>query len=336
MSADALTSSELEELLSRPCHGARAALARLAGPLVVLGAGGKLGPSLARMAARAGADVVAVSRFGGGAARAELEAAGVRTLAVDLVDARAVDGLPDAGALLFLAGTKFGTGADPATTWALNAGVPWNVARRYAGTPTVVFSSGNVYPLVPVDGPGASEDTPPAPLGEYAWSVLARERLFEHASRAHGTPVLLYRLNYAVELRYGVAVDVALRVRDGAPIDLTTGHVNLIWQGDANRAALRCVELCASPARALNVTGTERVSVRALAQRFGELLGRAPVFTGAEAPRALLSDARAARALCGPPAVDLEQLTRWIAAWLAADGALLGKPTRYEARDGAF
>lgn len=297
-----------------------------------------MGPTMARMACRArgGAGVLAVSRFSSADAREALEACGVRTLACDLLERRAVEALPDAGAVLFMAGTKFGTAADPATTWAQNAWMPGIVAERYAGVPTVAFSSGNVYPLVPVDGPGADESTPPAPVGEYGRSVLARERAFEHFSRSAGTPVVLLRLNYATELRYGVLVDVALAVRDGRPIDLAMGHVDVIWQGDANRFALRALSLCASPPRILNVTGNERVSIRELAGRFGDLLGREPILEGRERDTALLSDASAARAAFGEVEVPLERMVEWTARWVGAGGPTAGVPTRYEVRDGTF
>jgi len=285
---------ELEDLLSRPSAEVERVLSAIDGELVIVGAGGKLGPTLARMAQRArGSGVTAVSRFGDSRIREQLEACGVRTLALDLSQPGAVDALPEAAAVMFLAGTKFGTSAAPAETWAVNAWLSARVASRYAGVPTVVFSSGNVYPLVSVDGPGANEATPPAPVGEYAWSVLARERVFEHHSTICGTPLVLLRINYAVELRYGVLVDLALAVHDGRPVDLSTGYVNLMWQGDTNRGALRALELCSSPPRVLNLTGTSRLSVRDLATRLGTRLGREPVFTGEEQSTALLADAPA-------------------------------------------
>ncbi|MCP3917811.1 MAG: NAD(P)-dependent oxidoreductase [bacterium] len=330
---------ELEELLSRPSLAAAAALARIGGDVVVLGAGGKMGPSLARMVRRAlGAEhrVIAVSRYSRPAARAELEAAGVETLARDLLDADAIRALPDAGAVFFLAGVKFGTGADAARTWTVNAYLPGLVAERYRGVPTVAFSSGNVYPFVPADSAGATEDTAPAPVGEYAASVLARERVFEHFARAHATPTTLVRLNYAAELRCGVPHDIARLVHAGRPIDLTTGYANVIWQGDANALALAGLEWTATPPRVMNVTGAERVSIRALAEAFGERFGRAPEFVGTESATALLNDARPALAAFGPPAVTLERLVDWVAQWVDSGGATYGLPTHYEVRDGAF
>ncbi|MED6335745.1 MAG: NAD(P)-dependent oxidoreductase [Planctomycetota bacterium] len=333
---------DLEECLSRPSPGAIEDLAALEGDLLVLGAGGKMGPSLARMARRAldasgrSGEVVAVSRFGDGASRACLESAGVRTLAVDLLDPTALAELPEAAAVLFLVGTKFGTTDDTAHTWAVNASLPQLVAERFAGVPTVVFSSGNVYPFTPVESRGAREDTPPAPVGEYAQSVLARERAFEERSVSDGTPALLFRLNYAAELRYGVLVDVARRVLEGEPVDLAMGWLNVIWQGDACAAALRCIRLCASPPMILNITGPELVAVRELAQAFGERFGRGPIFRGREGDTALLSDATRAVERFGPPRISTERLIDWTAAWLRAGGESWDKPTGFERRDGAF
>ena len=281
-------------------------------------------------------EVIAVSRFRSSESRPTIENAGVRTLPCDLLDAAAVAALPEAAAVIFMAGTKFGTGGDESTTWAINAWLPGLVAERYAGVPTVVFSSGNVYPLVPIDSGGATEETVPAPLGEYAWSVLARERIFEHFSRRDGTPVTIYRLNYAAELRYGVPLDIARQVREGQPIDLAMGHFNAIWQGDANAMALACLGLTESPPRILNVTGPELVSVRELAIRFGERFGVEPIFTGAEAETALLSDASRALELFGPPSVSLDELVDWIGEWLEQGGPVLDKPTHYQTPDGVY
>ena len=340
-----MTPEELDEALARPTAGAVAALGRTDGDVLVAGAGGKMGPSLARMAQRAlresgsAGQVFAVSRFSTPAGRETaraLESSGVRVIACDLLERDAVAALPDVAAVLFLAGTKFGTSADESTTWALNACVPTLVADRYRGVPSVVFSSGNVYPFTAVGDGGATEATPPSPIREYAWSVLARERIFEHFSRTARTPVTIYRLNYATELRYGVPVDIATKVARGEPIDLTMGWFNTIWQGDANAYALCCLDHVASPPRVLNATGPEIVSVRQLALRFGELLETEPVLVGAEAETALLSDAGRALELFGPPTVDLDQLTSWIADWVRRGGPSLDKPTHYDVRDGSF
>ena len=337
-----MTPEELEESLSRPSPAAIEALAKLDGDLLVLGAGGKMGPSLAEMARRALNEsgsthgVVAVARFTRPGVRDGLAAVEVRTVACDLLDREAVGRLPDAGAVIFMAGTKFGTEGKESMTWALNVWLPGLVAERYPGVRTVVFSSGNVYPLVSVAGAGASEDTPPAPIGEYAQSVLGRERIFEHFAGTTGAQVAICRLNYAAELRYGVPLDIARKVFEGVPIDLSMGHFNTIWQGDANAIALGCLELAANPPRILNVTGTETISVRALAARFGELFHKRPSFAGREEPTALLSDASAALELFGPPRVSLDQLTQWIADWVKDGGESFAAPTQYEVRDGTF
>ncbi len=336
------TELELEEALSRPVPGVSAALAGLPGDLVVLGVGGKMGPTLARMARRAldeagsRRQVIGVARFSNPRARESLESCGVRTLPCDLLLRDEVRRLPDAGALIFMAGMKFGTTGAEAATWASNAYLPGLVAERYGKVPTVVFSTGNVYPFVPPSSGGAREETPAAPLGEYAQSALGRERMFEYFSRRDGTPVTIYRLNYAVELRYGILLEVAWKVWAGTPVDVRTGHVNVIWQGDANAMALRSLSLAASPPAILNATGLETVSVRELAGRFGELLGRKPLIEGTEEPTALLSNAAKAHGLFGPATVSLAQAVEWTAHWVRAGGAVFGKPTHFEARDGKF
>ncbi|HMV30611.1 MAG TPA: NAD-dependent epimerase/dehydratase family protein [Gemmatimonadales bacterium] len=332
----------LEERLSRPTDGVVEVLRQVPGDLLVLGAGGKMGPSLARMARRAldalgrPDRVIAVSRFGTPGSREALEAAGVVTRTADLLDQRAVASLPDAPNLVFMAGQKFGTRVAPHVTWAMNALVPALVAQRFPTARTVVFSTGNVYPLTPVADGGPVETDPVGPVGEYAMSCLARERLFEHAAASRGTPVAILRLNYAIDLRYGVLLDTARRVHAGEPVPLRMGHVNVIWQGDANARALQSLALAASPAAVLNLTGPEVVSIRWLAERFAERFGRPAVFEGAEAPDALLSNAGRAAARFGPPAVGLETMIAWTAAWVAQGGRQLGKPTRFEVRDGQF
>jgi nucleoside-diphosphate-sugar epimerase len=332
----------LNELLSRPTDALVATLRQHPGDILVLGAGGKMGPSLARMARRAldaaasPARVIAVARFGDPVVRAGLEAAGVDTIRADLADPTQVAALPDAPNLIFMAGQKFGTTGSPATTWGLNVVVPVRVADRYPAARIVVFSTGNVYPLVPVSSGGARETDPVGPVGEYAMSCLGRERVFQHAAESQGPKVLLFRLNYAIDLRYGVLVDTALKVRSGQPIDLRMGHANVIWQGDANDRALRSLAHTASPATVLNVTGPETVSVRALAREFGRRFKREPVFTASEAPDALLSNASRATELFGPPTVSLDTMIDWTADWLLRGGGLLGKPTHFEEREGRF
>lgn len=331
-----MTELELEDQLSQPYDEDREAARSLAGPLLILGCGGKMGPSLAHRAARAGAEVIAVSRFSDPAARRQLEDWGVRTLAVDLLERRAVDGLPDSPNVIYMAARKFGTESNNAETWATNAYLPGLVAQRYADSRIVAFSTGNVYPFSPVNSGGCAENVRPEPVGEYGQSALARERVFEYFSRANGTPVVLLRLNYAVELRYGVLVEIARKVQAGEAVDLTMGFVNVIWQGDANSVCLRSFALCGSPAVALNLTGPETLSVRALASAFAARLGREARFTGIEAPTALLSNAGWCAREFGAPRIAVEKVMDWIAEWTVAGGRTLNKPTHFEVRDGKF
>lgn len=335
----------LEERLSRPRAQTIEVLRASPGDVVVLGAGGKMGPTLARMARRAAtaADgnpdarrVIAVSRFAEQGASESLQAVGVHTIAADLLDPAAVAALPDATNVIFMAGQKFGTASAPPVTWAMNTLVPAHCAARYATARVVAFSTGNVYPLVRVDGPGSREADAPAPRGEYAASCLGRERLFEHASVHNGTRVAIVRLNYAVDLRYGVLVDIATRVRDGEPIDLSMGFVNTIWQGDANAIALECLERAASPPYVVNITGPDRLSVRAVAHKFGARFGREPAFVNEEAADALLSDTLRMAVHFAPPAVSADTLIGWVTDWVASGRPLLGKPTKFERRDGSF
>ncbi|MDX1547526.1 MAG: NAD-dependent epimerase/dehydratase family protein, partial [Rhodothermales bacterium] len=334
--------AEREAVLTHPSAALVEALRTLHGPLVVLGAGGKMGPTLCVRARRA-ADaagrrdlrVVAVSRYTDAGARAWLEARGVQTVACDLLDGD-LAALPDAANVVYLVGLKFGTRHDPAQTWAVNTLVPARVARRYAGARIAALSTGNVYPLVPVASGGATEETPLTPLGEYANACVARERIFAFEAARTETPVVLLRLNYAVDLRYGVLVDLGRRILAGTRIDLTMGYLNCIWQGDANDTVLRSLALAEIPPRPLNLTGPAVLSVRTLAERLAALLGRTVRFTGTEAPTALLSDPARACALLGPPPTGVETMLRWTARWLLDGGATLSKPTRFEVRDGRY
>ena len=333
---------ELEERLATPSSALVSDLARLDGDILVLGAGGKMGPSLVALACNAieaagtRQRVIAVSRFGDQAVREGLAASGAETIALDLLEPGALDQLPDAANVVYMAAVKFGTSGQEHLTWAQNAFLPGLVGRRYAGSRIMSFSTGNVYPLVAVASGGCKETDPVGPIGEYAQSVLGRERMFEYAAHRHGTRSLLLRLNYAVELRYGTLVDIALAIRDQAPIDLTMGHMNVIWQGDANEAALRSLALVGAPPAVLNVTGPETVSVRRVAALLGERLGREPILIGAEEPTALLSNAGKAHALFGYPRVTLEQMVDWVAHWVADGGATHGRPTRFGVRSGRF
>jgi dTDP-4-dehydrorhamnose reductase len=333
----------LDAALSEPREETVAALARCPGDIVVLGAGGKMGPTLARMALAAArrADgahprrAIAVSRFSSGHVERALRDAGVETIRCDLLDHGAVAALPHAPNVVFMAGQKFGTSDAPSRTWMMNVVVPAICAERYATSRIVAFSTGNVYPLTPVARGGSRETDPPAPVGEYAWSCLGRERVFEHAARA-GTPVALMRLNYAIDLRYGVLTDLAVRVRRGDPVSRSMGTVNVIWQGDASRAALELLPHAASPPFILNVTGPEMLSVRWLAAQLGQRLGRAPHFVDAESPDALLSNTERMVQTLAAPATRIETMLDWVAEWVAAERPLLGKPTHFDVRDGAF
>ena len=333
---------QLEELLAEPSEADVEAAARLGGDVLILGAGGKMGPSLARRLHRALArtgsrhHVWAASRFSSAAARAALDADGIRTVACDLLDAAQIAALPRCPNVLFLAGRKFGTTDRTDLTWVTNTIVPARVAERFSRSRMVVFSTGNVYPLVDARTDGSREEDAPAPAGEYAQSCLGRERVVEFVSREEGMAALLFRLNYAVDLRYGTLVDIARRVHAGQPVDLTVGYLNAIWQGDANSYALRSLELCEVPPAILNVTGPERISVREIAGWFGERFRRPAQFANTEGPLALLSDATRCRRLLGDPQVPLSRLREWVAHWVEIGGASLNKPTHFEVTDGRY
>jgi len=332
--------AELEERLSRPSLADVAFARTLPDDVVVLGAGGKMGPSLARRVRRAcdaasnPRRVLAVARFSEPGLAESLRRDGVEAIACDLADPTQVARLPRVANVLFLAGRKFGSSERPDLTWIQNVVVPEVVAAHFRESRFVVFSSGNVYPLVAPDNSGATEATPVAPVGEYAQTCVGRERVFEHAAAERGTRALLFRLFYAVDLRYGTLVDVARQVHAGAPVDLRAAHVNAIWQGDANSYAFRGLSLCESPPLPLVVTGPS-VPVRSAAEGFARRFGRSVRFTGEPGP-ALLGDPARCVSLLGPPEVDLDRLLDWVAAWVERGGRSLGKPTHFEATDGRF
>jgi nucleoside-diphosphate-sugar epimerase len=334
--------AELEGLLSRPSEADQAALRDIDGDLLILGAGGKMGPSLAQRARRAAdqagvsKNIVAVSRFSDQAAEKLLRESGVETIRADLLDFDRLGALPDAPNVIFMAGRKFGSAGAPSLTWATNAALPARVAERYRNSKIVAFSSGNVYPFVPIASGGATEETAPGPVGEYAQSVLARERLFEFFSERYGTRVCLLRLNYAIDLRYGVLLDIGSNVFAGRPVNLSMSHVNAIWQGDANSVCLRSFSLCQSPPAVLNLTGPEVLAVHDIALRFGELLGRPPVFEGQAADTALLNNAGRCHRLFGYPSVTADELIEWTAHWIQTSGPTWNKPTHFDAREGRF
>ena len=333
---------QLDELLSTPRRETVAALDACPGDIIVLGAGGKMGPSLSAMIRRAadalgdGRSVMAVSRFSSANVAERLEQQGIRVVRAELGDRAAIARLPDAPNVIYMAGQKFGTRDLPSLTWAVNTLIPAMIAERYAASRIVAFSTGNVYPLTPATGDGSREGDPLTPIGEYANSCVGRERVLEHVSRTRGTPIAIIRLNYAVDLRYGVLVDIAHRVAAGQPLRVDMGWVNVIWQGDANAQAIRALTVAASPPVAINVTGPDRLSVREAARHLGELLGVTPVFEGAEAPDALLSDTTFAQSLFGRPTVSTDVLIQWVGSWVARGGTRLGKPTKFEVRDGRF
>jgi dTDP-4-dehydrorhamnose reductase len=335
--------AELDEVLVTPNAADIETLAQLPGDVLIVGAGGKMGPTLANRVRRA-ADaaghgrrrVIAASRFSDQAIRVALERDRVETVACDLTDRTQIAALPSCEHVLYLAGRKFGTTDRSDLTWFTNTVVPAMVAERFSASRLLVFSTGNVYPLVPPTSTGSIETDLPQPVGEYAQSCLGRERVVEFASHERGTRVLLFRLNYAVDLRYGTLMDIAWRVRAGEPVDLTVGWLNAIWQGDANSYAIRSLALCASPAAVLNVTGPERISVREVAARFGRELGTPAQFRGTEGPLALLSNASRCLNLLGPPEVSLERLLEWVVHWVRIGGASLNKPTHFEVADGRY
>lgn len=334
------TEAELDELLTRPTPLDVEAAAP--GDVAVLGCGGKMGPGLVRLIRRAldaagrRDRVIAVSRFTQPGLARRLAGPGVEVFPCDLLDPDAVRRLPEAPHVILMAGQKFGTSDDPAVTWATNVLVSATVARRFRASRLVAFSTGNVYPLTPVGGGGSVETDPVGPVGEYAQSALARERVLSYCAARHGTPMAFLRLNYAVEPRYGVLRDVAERVREGRPVPLAMGYVNVIWQRDANSVAWRALVHAATPPLVLNVTGPELVSVRHLAEAFGRRFGVTPAFAGTESDTALLSDASRCAALFGTGAVPLDEAIDLVADWMVAGGASLAMPTHFEEREGRF
>ena len=342
MPTPSLNDHEIEQLLSEPTAGAIDAVKQLEGDYMVLGVGGKMGTTTAVMLRRAldaagkKAKVYGVSRFSRPEAKAELEACGILPLSCDLADAAQVAKLPEVANVEYLAGQKFGTDSAPDETWIQNAVVPSIVAPKFRASRIVVFSTGCVYPFTPVDGRGATETTPVAFLGEYASTCVGRERVFTHYSRKYGTKQLMYRLNYSVELRYGVLVDIGQRVLAGEPVDITMNVFNFIWLGDACARAIQCLQHVANPPKLLNVTGAEKVTLKDAAERFGKIFGKAPLLTGTPAKEAWHSDASESLRLFGPTTVSLDQLIGMIADHLRVGGKLLGKPTHFETRDGKF
>jgi len=317
-------------------------IATLDGDIMILGVGGKMGPALAKLARRAlnlvGSErkVIGASRFSEPGLVEELNQLGIETHVVDLLNEDQLDSLPAAKNVLYLAGTKFGTTGKESFTWAMNAYLPGRVAEKYRDSHIVVFSTGNVYPLTPVDAGGATEKLSPEPLGEYAQSCLGRERVFQYFSTKNNTPVFIYRLNYANDVSYGVLLEIAKAVKERKPIDLRMGYVNVIWQGDANEIAIRALNHCSVPAKMVNVTGPETVSIKWLGGQFGNIFGQEPVFINTEESTALLSNAGVSNDLFGYPKVLLNQMIQLIAEWVNQGGKTINKPTHFQERQGKF
>lgn len=336
------TEELLDQKLTAPSLRLIEDMAKIQGDIMILGAGGKMGPTLALLAKKAvmaagtPKRIIAVSRFSDPFAVKLMNENQIETIAADLLESGILNTLPDAENIIYMAGRKFGTSGREAQTWAMNALLPALVAERFKRSKIVVFSSGNIYPMVSISSGGARETVSPEPVGEYAMSCLARERMFEYGSQAYKTPVFLYRLNYAVDLRYGVLYDIASRLLEGTPINLSTPCFNCIWQGDANEMALRALLHTASPAVKMNITGSETVSVRYAAEKLGKLLSKAPVFEGEEAQIAYLSNSSLAMQVFGNPEVSIDTLIQWQAEWILDGGRSLGKPTHFEERTGKF
>ena len=336
------SSDELDDLLSTPTPAVIEAFRALEGDFAILGVGGKMGPTLARMAVRALAAagkksrVFGVARFSNADLPERLKQHGIEPITCDLLDREQLANLPDAANIVVMTALKFGSSGRAADTWAVNCWLPTNVCQRYAGSRIAGFSTGNVYPLTPITHGGSKETDPLSPVGEYAASCVGRERLYEYFSRTSGTRLSIVRLNYACELRYGVLVDLARQILAGEPIDLSMGAVNVIWQGDANAMTLASLAQAASPPFILNIAGPETLSVRRTCETLGQLLGRDPIFTGSEGPDALLSNGQLGHQLFGYPTIPIKLLLTWIADWLHRGGELLNKPTKFQTRDGKF
>lgn len=332
----------LDEVMTLPSQALVEMMKRLEGDIMILGIGGKMGITLGGLAVRAinnagvKKTVYGVSRFSDESGRKVLESFGVKTISCDLLDATSVNQLPKVKNIIFMAGKKFGTQGEEDVTWAMNTVVPANVCNHFQKSRVVAFSTGCVYPLMTPESGGATEDTPVAPIGDYAQSALGRERVFEYFSKVHQMPVCLYRLNYAIDLRYGVLRDIGEKVMNGKSVDLTSTHVNVIWQGDANAQALLCLEHCAIPANKLNVTGPETLPVKWVAEEFGRIFGNMPIFSGTPSSVMYLNNSSRATELFGYPNVTPKTMVRWIAHWLKAGGRSLNKPTHFEVTSGRY
>lgn len=337
------STEELDDRLSRPTGADASAIASLDGDLLVLGAGGKMGPSLCELARRASDKagirkrIIAVARFTDSELPNKFRRQSIETISSDLLEPGALTRLPDVANVIFMAARKFGSTGAEHLTWAMNSYLPGLVAERYRNARIVAFSTGNVYPLRSIADGGATESTPVGPIGEYAQSALGRERMFEYGSAKWGTLVSILRLNYAVELRYGVLVDIGRAVFERRPVSLAMPYVNVVWQRDANSWCLRSFAHCQAPPFILNITGPETLSVREIALQFAKHFDVEPIFDSqSEGPTSLLSDATRAHKLFGLPTVSPADLIEWTAEWIQHGGASLNKPTHFDARDGKF
>lgn len=333
---------QLEELLSRPTSEVVDLFKTLEGDIIFLGIAGKIGPSIARMAMRACKEagvskrIIGVSRFSNELERNQIEQFGIETIRGNLLEPDFVNTLPKVKNVVFLAGMKFGAEGNLSLTWAMNAYMPAMVAEHFKDSRIVAFSTGCVYPLVNIRSGGSVESDKPVAIGEYAQSCLGRERMFEYGSLKYGTQVSLIRLNYSVEMRYGVLVDVASKVKNDQVVDLAMGYFNVIWQGDMNVVSLLSLAQCTSPAKIINITGPEMLSVRQIALEFGKLFGKTPKFSGEEASTALLSNACLSHSLFGKPMVSPAKIIQWISNWMKHENRLLNKQTHFEVRDGKY
>jgi nucleoside-diphosphate-sugar epimerase len=336
------TVEELELKLSEPSENLIKDIEKVDGDIIILGVGGKMGPSLAKLAVRAikaagiNKRVIGVSRFSEEGLRLDLEKHDIETVAIDLLDDAHLQGLPEIENVIYMAGKKFGTHGNEHFTWAMNTYLPARVGEKFKNSRIVVFSSGNIYPFVPYGSGGATEDMPLSPIGEYAQTCLGRERVFTYFSHKYKTPVLMYRLNYAIDMRYGNLLEIAKMVYEGKPIDISNGHMNVIWQGDANEIALRSLLLCQSPPAILNVTGPETISIRWVAKEFGKLFQKTPEFINQEEPTALLNNASQCHKLFGYPKVSLREMIEMTAEWISSGGETINKPTHFQERSGKY
>ncbi len=333
---------ELERKLTTPSLELVKAIADIKGDIIILGVGGKMGPSLAKLAVRAAKEagikkrIIGVSRFSDAGVRDDLERFGVEVITADILNNEELRALPEVENVIFMAGKKFGTTGNEHFTWAMNTYLPGMVGEKFKNSRIVVFSSGNVYPFLSYGSGGATEDVKPDPMGEYAQSCLGRERIFEYYSHKFNIKMLIYRLNYAIDLRYGTLLEIAKLVKEEKPIDLTNGHLNVIWQGDANEVAIRSLLICESPPKLLNVTGPETLSVRWIASEFGKIFKKVPEFVNSEAPTSLLNNASQCHSIFGYPKVSIREMIEWTALWVDGGGETIDKPTHFQERSGNY